>query len=111
MNPTDSKSSIVIVADPDTVTGFRIGGIKEGYVAGSADEAKNIIKDLIYQRIPIIITTEKIGDEIRDYIDKVTKNRTLPIIVEVPDKTGPIERTADPIKELVKRAIGIEAIK
>jgi V/A-type H+/Na+-transporting ATPase subunit F len=114
MNPTDSKlskSSIGIVADSDTVTGFRIGGIKEGYVVGSADEAKHIIKDLIDQRFSIIITTEKIGDEIRGFIDKITKNRTLPIIVEVPDKTGPIERAADPIKELVKRAIGIEAIK
>jgi V/A-type H+-transporting ATPase subunit F len=114
MNPDDSplpKSSIAIVADSDTVTGFRLGGIKEVHPVVDAEEAKEIIKNLTDQGFSIIITTEKIGDEIRDFIDIITKNRTLPIIVEIPDKTGPIKRASDPIKELVKRAIGIETVK
>lgn len=114
MNPDDSKlskSSIAVVADSDTITGFRLGGIKEVYTVESSEEAPKIIKNLTLEGYSIIITTEKIGDEIRNFIDKITKNRTLPIIVEVPDKTGPIKRAADPIQELVKRAIGIETLK
>jgi len=106
-----SKSSIAVVADRVTVTGFELGGIKETHAVKDAQEAKKFIEDLTKQGFSIIITTEKIGDEIREFIDRITKNKTLPVIVEVPDKTGPIERAADPIKELVKRAIGIEAIK
>ena len=114
MNPDDTelnKSSIAVVADSETVTGFRLGGIKEVHTVKDSEEAKEIIKNLTNQGVSIIITTEKIGDEIRDFIDLITKNRTLPIIVEVPDKTGPIKRAADPLKELVKRAIGIETMK
>lgn len=110
-NPNLHKSSIAIVADSETAIGFKLGGIKEVNTVKNSEEAKKIIKNLTNQGFAIIITTEKIGDEIRDFIDVLTKNRTLPIIVEVPDKTGPIKRAADPLKELVKRAIGIETIK
>jgi V/A-type H+-transporting ATPase subunit F len=106
-----SGSSIAVVADRDTATGFELGGIKEAYAVEDLEEAKKFIKDLANRGVSIIITTEKIGDGIREFIDKITKNKTLPVIVEIPDKTGPIERAADPIKELVKKAIGIEAIK
>lgn len=114
MNPDDStlsKSSIAVVADSDTVIGFRLGGIKEVNTVENSEEAQEIIKNLTLKGYSIIITTEKIGDEIRNFIDQITKNRTLPIIVEVPDKTGPIKRASDPIQELVKRAIGIETLK
>ena len=105
------KSSIAVVGDSETVTGFRLGGIKETNIVKDSKQAKEIIKNLTDRGFSIIITTEKIGDEIRDFIDKITKNRTIPIIVEIPDKTGPITRAADPLRELVKRAIGIETIK
>jgi len=110
-DPELHESSIAIVGDSETVTGFRLGGIKETNVVKDSKEAKQVIKKLIDQRFSIIITTEKIGDDMRDFINRVTKNRTLPIIVEIPDKTGPIKRTADPLRELVKRAIGIETMK
>jgi len=110
-DPQLHKSSIAIVGDSDTVIGFRLGGIKETNTVKDSEEAKKVIKDLTDQGFSIIITTEKIGDEIRDFIDKTTKTRTLPIIVEIPDKTGPIERVADPLRELVRRAIGIETVK
>ena len=110
-DPKLHKSSIAIVGDLETVTGFRLGGIKETHAIKDSEEATEVIKNLRDQGFSIIITTEKIGDEIRDFIDKITKNRTIPIIVEIPDKTGPITRAADPLRELVKRAIGIETIK
>ncbi len=111
MSNNPSKSSISVVADIDTVTGFKLGGIDKVHSVENPEEAKKAINDLINQGTSIIITTEKIGDELREFIDRVTKNKTLPIIVEIPDKTGPIKRKTDPIRELVKRAIGIETIK
>ncbi len=111
MSSNLSKSTISVVADEDTVTGFRLGGIDKVHSVSNTEEAEKAINDLINEEVSIIITTEKIGDELRGFIDRVTRNKTLPIIVEIPDKTGPIERKADPIRELVKRAIGIETIK
>ena len=104
------KSSIAVVADQDTVTGFRLGGIKECYVVEDIKDAEYVLKKLIDQNFSIIITTERIGDELREMIDKAM-TKALPMIIEIPDKTGPIERATDPMRELVKRAIGVEMVK
>lgn len=104
-------SKIAVLADQDTVTGFRLGGIKEGYPVENKEEASNKLEELIINGFSIIITTEKIGDEIRDIIDKHTSASALPMIIEIPDKTGSIKRESDPMRELIKRVIGVEMVK
>lgn len=100
---------ICVVGDPDTVTGFKLAGIKEGYKVGEASEALGILRDLIKEKdMGLIIVTERIGEELREEIKAMTEGKVTPIIVEIPDKGGPIEKKIDPIKELVKRAVGIE---
>jgi V/A-type H+-transporting ATPase subunit F len=105
------KSSIAVLADPDTVTGFKLGGIKKGYPVEDMKAAEDTIKELFKQDFSIIITTEKIGDELRETIDKLTGESTLPMIIEIPDKTGPSERATDPMRELIRRVIGVEMVK
>ena len=105
------SSKIAVMADPDTVTGFMLGGVKEGYPVKDTDEAEKKIEELVKSDFSIIITTEKIGDEIRNTIDKLTGERALPMIIEIPDKTGPSERATDPMGELIKRVIGVEMVK
>ena len=105
------KSSIAVIADPDTVTGFKLGGVKSGYPVEDMEKAKITLEELFKQDFSIIITTEKIGDELRETIDKLTKASALPMIIEVPDKSGPTERATDPIRELIKRVIGVEMVK
>lgn len=105
------KSKIAVLADQDTVTGFMLGGIKEGYPVKNMEEAGKTLEELIEKDFSIIITTEKIGDEFRTTINKLTSERTLPMIIEIPDKTGSIERESDPLRELIKRVIGVEMVK
>ena len=105
------SKNIAVMADPDTVTGFMLGGIKEGYPVKNMEEAEETLDKLMNSDFSIIIITEKIGDEIRTTIDKLTKERTLPMIIEIPDKTGSIEREAEPLSKLIKRVIGVEMIK
>ena len=105
------KSNIAVMADEDTVTGFMLGGIKEGFPVKNKEEAEKILEDLVKKDYSVIITTEKIGDTIRDPIDKLTSEHTLPMIIEIPDKTGSIKRDSDPMRELIKRVIGVEMVK
>ena len=105
------SSSIAVIADPDTVTGFKLGGVKEGYPVEDMNEAKTTLEKIFKQDFSIIITTEKIGDELRKTIERLTKTSALPMIIEVPDKTGPSERKTDPIGELIRRVIGVEMVK
>jgi V/A-type H+/Na+-transporting ATPase subunit F len=103
--------SIAVIADPDTVTGFRLGGIKEGYPVEDINEAENTLKEVFKKDVSIIITTEKIGDSLRETIDKLASSSALPMIIEIPDKAGPSERATDPMRELIKRVIGVEMVK
>jgi len=105
------SSSIAVIADPDTVTGFKLGGVKEGYPVENMEEAEKTLQELFKQDFSIIITTEKIGDELRETINKLTEASAFPMIIEIPDKTGPSERATDPIRELIKRVIGVEMVK
>lgn len=105
------NSKIAVMADPDTVTGFMLGGIKEGYPVNDIEEAGKKLEELVKEDFSIIITTEKIGDGLRSSIDKLTGERALPMIIEIPDKDGSIERAADPMRELIKRVIGVEMVK
>ena len=105
------KSKIAVMADQDTVTGFMLGGIKEGYSVNNMEEAGKTLEELIKNDFSIIITTEKIGDEFRTTINKLTSERALPMIIEIPDKTGSIERESDPLRDLIKRVIGVEMVK
>ena len=51
-----------------------------------------------------------IGDELREDITKYTSS-ALPMIIEVPDKSGSHKRETDPMNELIKRVIGVEMVK
>ncbi|AEG18980.1 V-type ATP synthase subunit F [Methanobacterium paludis] len=105
------SSQVAVMADSDTVTGFKLGGVKEGYPIKDMEEAEKTLKELVKKDFSIIIITEKIADGIRETIDKFTKASTLPMIIEIPDKTGSIKRESDPMRELIKRVIGVEMVK
>ena len=44
-------------------------------------------------------------------IDKISSVSALPMIIEIPDKEGSVERESDPIRELIKRVIGVEMVE
>ncbi len=104
------SSKIAVMADQDTVTGFMLGGIKEGFPVNNMEEAGEKLKKLA-KEYSIIITTEKIGDNFRETIDKMSSESALPMIIEIPDKEGSVERESDPIRELIKRVIGVEMVE
>ncbi len=100
---------ISVIGDFDTITGFRLAGIKETYEIEDPGKAVEVIKDLFKNmEMGVIIITEKIADNIRAELKEISEGKVTPLIVEIPDKKGSIEKKVDPIKELVKRAVGLE---
>lgn len=104
------SSKIAVMADQDTVTGFMLGGVKDGFPVDNMEEAGEKLKQLA-KEYSIIITTEKIGDNFRETIDKISSESALPMIIEIPDKKGSIDRESDPIRDLIKRVIGVEMVE
>lgn len=99
---------IGVVGDFDTVTGFRLAGVKETYDVEEPGATMEALKKLMKEDIGVIIITERLADQIRDETAELIEGKTLPIIVEIPDKKGPIEGKADPIMALIKKAVGVE---
>jgi V/A-type H+/Na+-transporting ATPase subunit F len=97
--------------DQDTAVGLRLAGIHELYIINE----KNT-KDLWTQisekdDIGILFITEKISDDLEKYIKDFRIRNNLPIIVEIPDKTGRITGHVDFVSHLIKKAVGIEINK
>lgn len=101
-------SSVAVIGDVDTITGFKLGGVTEGYVVNTEDEAKKALDELIENKISIIIITQKIADEIREYINKTIGSEIVPMIIEIPDKNGESETDNDQMRSLIKRVIGVD---
>ena len=96
-----------VIGDEDAATGFRLAGIKRTY---SADQAPALLRELLKdETIGVLIMTEKFAEENRALIEEHRiSNRIVPIVVEVPGISGPLERKRDPVQELIKRAIGTD---
>lgn len=106
---------IAVIGDPDTAAGFRLAGVKVVYEfssEGSEDEdIARLLEKLTQENVAIIIINERFAAEgrIRAKIREINarKKGVIPIIVEVPDKRGPMEKEFDEIGLLIKRAVGI----
>ena len=110
---------IAIIADEDTATGFRLAGISRIYEFSekegeNAEMYENLSRTLekLANECSIIIITERLAEKVRGKIREINANKrgVAPIIVEIPDKRGAIEKEMDEISRLIKRAVGI-AIK
>lgn len=99
---------IIAIGDRDMVVGFKLAGISSALEVKNPEEAKAALKDAFQRRdTGIILISERLAEELRSFISKLVEGANLPIIVEIPGKEG--TRTGgDVIKELVKKAVGIE---
>lgn len=98
---------IVLIGDKDTVTGFRLAGLKKAYsIEDEHADLKSILSD---ETTGVLILTERFAEDNRKLIESHRESKKMtPIVVEIPDMAGPVQRDVDPIRELIKRAIGAD---
>jgi len=95
-----------IIGGDDAVLGFGMVGV-EGRVVSNADEAGQALQEALEDReVGIVIITEPAAELIRPQVDRYVFSQSFPLIVEVPDREGPLEDKPG-LRELVNRAIGI----
>ncbi|MDD4856849.1 MAG: V-type ATP synthase subunit F [Candidatus Krumholzibacteria bacterium] len=95
-----------VIGDESTVTGFGLAGV-QGEMVETADEAREALgKAFASSDIGIIIVTEKIAAQLRTEMEEYVFGRTFPLIIEIPDRTGPMEGRVS-IRQLVRSAVGI----
>jgi len=95
-----------IIGGDDAVLGFGMVGV-EGRVARNADEARTALEEALEDRqVGIVIITEPVAGMIRPLVDRYVFSQSFPLIVEIPDREGPMEGRPK-LRDLVNQAIGI----
>ncbi len=101
-------AAIACVADEDTVLGLKLAGIQKAAIVNDASNARQMIIEFADdQEIAVLIISEEIAAKNEELINSLLE-RPFPIIIEIPSSKGRVEKEHDTLKELVKRAVGIE---
>lgn len=98
--------SYYVIADEDTVLGFRYAGVP-GEVVGSSEEALEAFRRATSSgRGDIVILTEEVAASIREAVNHVRFEVQTPVVVEIPGVAGPLPGRADLLK-LIQEAVGL----
>lgn len=89
----------------DTLTGMRLA--VDGIVVHE-EELRCAIENAMEDKdVGVILLTEKFGREFPDLIDEIKLERTMPLLIEIPDRHG-TGRKKDFITSYVNEAIGLK---
>ncbi len=95
-----------VIGDESTVAGFGLVGV-EGETVESADEAREALKRAFASPdIGIVVISERVAAGLREEMEKYTFGRSFPLIIEIPDRTGPMPGRVS-IRQMVRSAVGI----
>ena len=91
----------------DTCTGMRLAGI-EGAVVHEKEELKaELNRAMADKDIAVVVLTEKFGQEFPEVIAVARQGRSLPLLIEIPDRHG-TTRGENFITSYVNEAIGVK---
>ena len=90
----------------DTLTGMRLAGV-DGVVVHERQELRKEMEAAMNDKtIGILLLTEKFGREFPDLVNEMKLGRTMPLLIEIPDRHG-TGRKKDFITSYVNEAIGL----
>ena len=96
-----------IIGDEDAVLGFGLVGVTGAVVQNQAQAQDAFTAAMEQKDVGILIITERVADLIRPQVDQFIFSKNFPLIVEIPDRQGPLSGKPA-IREMVNRAIGIK---
>ena len=100
---------VVVVGDEDAVAGLKLAGVSEGRVVKTPREAEEALREAVRDEdLAVLLITDDVASMVPSLVQELYL-RPRPAVVEVPSKKG-VEREEreDPIRELLRRAIGVE---
>jgi V/A-type H+-transporting ATPase subunit F len=95
-----------VIGDEDTVLGFSLAGI-EGEAVHNPDETRAALEKAFQREaLGIIIISERAANTIRSQVEQYIYKTTFPLIIEIPDRQGPMERKGS-IRDMIRAAVGV----
>ncbi len=85
---------ITVIADPETCLAFSLAGFSTVPVQGADEAARAFEKASSDSDTGLVLITQRIAQEIRDRIDQVIYVTKHPLVIEIPDTKGPVQKRA-----------------
>ncbi len=96
-----------VIADEDTVLGFRYAGV-EGRAVRTPEEARAALAEQVASGLTgIVILTDEIADTIQDEVNRLRFESRTPLIVQIPGPDGPRPGRPD-LTAVIREAMGIK---
>jgi V/A-type H+-transporting ATPase subunit F len=95
-----------VVADEDTVVGFRYAGV-DGVIVDEPEDAARELDRLAAENAElIVIITERLANQVRERVNDIRYEGELPLVVEIPGPEGP-DPDAPSLQKMIREAVGI----
>jgi len=95
-----------VIADEDTVLGFRYAGV-EGRAVRTPDEARAALAERVSAGdTGIIIVTDEVANALRPEVSQLRFEARTPLVVQVPGPAGPAPDRPD-LVALIREALGV----
>ncbi|MEM2739439.1 MAG: V-type ATP synthase subunit F [Candidatus Bathyarchaeia archaeon] len=99
---------IVVIADEETCTLFRLAGIGEAYSVVDPNEARRILEQLEKgEDYVLALISDRIASSMEGF-EELAVSLKMVTPITFPDRRGVPARAVDTLREIVKRAIGFE---
>ena len=110
MNQEQELAQIMVIADAQTCTGFRLAGVRHAFALEGIEAEKKLSQVIDEEAAGIVIVNEGLLQELEWRLKKKIERIAKPVIIAVPDKGGPSAK-AESLKQMISRALGFELIK
>ena len=106
----NAQEKIIVLGDSRLVTGFRIAGVSEHYLAEGKQAEEKLAELLGSSDAGVIIISEEMMVNMDWKLKKTIETIAKPVVVPVPGPAGPVGE-AESLRELVRRALGFDLLK
>ena len=95
-----------VIADCDTVLGFRYVGVRGREVATAEEARVALAQAEADSTIGVVILTEAVAELIRPEVNRIRFGVPRPLVVEIPGREGPRAGKLS-LLDLIREAVGI----
>jgi V/A-type H+/Na+-transporting ATPase subunit F len=100
------KHPYLVIADEDTVLGFRCAGVA-GNAVTSRMEALAALKGARDSEAGVVILTQEVAAMMPEEVDALRFGGGLPMVVEIPGARGPLPGRKS-LSDVIRQAIGVK---
>jgi len=103
---------MAVLGDEEFVLGFKLAGVKVARTCENAEETRRALEEFRGMNdIAVLLIQRKYARMVGEYLHEwKSKKDIYPVIVELPGY-GEREEVEDPMREVIRRAIGIDIMK